>query len=138
MPLLRLNQVSLNFGTHVLLDAVDFTLRKGERIGLLGRNGAGKTTLLKVISGEVVPESGERWVRSGVRISYLVSKRLSTFPIQGNDRILLLSKHREISSKFPLVYKKVAEEGVQGRKVIIQHIKALPVLQPKSDAKYKP
>ncbi len=71
MPLLRLNQVSLNFGTHVLLDAVDFTLRKGERIGLLGRNGAGKTTLLKVISGEVVPESGERWVRSGVRISYL-------------------------------------------------------------------
>jgi ATP-binding cassette subfamily F protein uup len=71
MPLLRLNQVSLNFGTHVLLDAVEFTVRKGERIGLLGRNGAGKTTLLKVISGEIVPESGERWLGAGVKISYL-------------------------------------------------------------------
>ena len=71
MPLLRLNQVSLNFGTHVLLDAVDFTVRKGERIGLLGRNGTGKTTLLKVISGEIAPESGERWLESGVKISYL-------------------------------------------------------------------
>jgi len=46
-------------------------MRKGDRIGLLGRNGAGKTTLLKVIIGEVIPESGERWLRTGVRISYL-------------------------------------------------------------------
>ncbi len=71
MPLLKLDRVSLNFGAHVLLDAVDFTLGKGERVGLLGRNGAGKTTLLKLINGDVAPESGERWIRSGVKISYL-------------------------------------------------------------------
>jgi ATPase subunit of ABC transporter with duplicated ATPase domains len=45
MPILKFNKVSLHYGTHVLLDEVDFALRKGERIGLLGRNGAGKTTL---------------------------------------------------------------------------------------------
>ena len=71
MPYLKLDKVSLHYGTHVLLDEVDFAMRKGDRIGLLGRNGAGKTTLLKVINGEIIPESGERWPRAGVRISYL-------------------------------------------------------------------
>lgn len=71
MPLLKLNQASLNYGTHILLDQVDFNLHAGRRIGILGRNGAGKSTLLKVILGEINIESGERWVRDGVRIAYL-------------------------------------------------------------------
>ena len=71
MPLLKLDKVSLNFGHHVLLDAVEFDLRKGQRVGLLGRNGAGKSTLLKIINGDIAPESGERWLRSGTRVSYL-------------------------------------------------------------------
>ena len=71
MPLLKLDKISLHYGTLVLLDGADLTLRKGERIGLLGRNGAGKTTLLKIINGEIAPESGERWVRPGLGISYL-------------------------------------------------------------------
>ena len=46
-------------------------LKKGSRIGLLGRNGVGKTTLMKVIAGSVAPDGGERWVRSGVEITWL-------------------------------------------------------------------
>ena len=71
MSLVRLDKVSLNFGTHIVLDNVDFMLKKGSRIGLLGRNGVGKTTLMKVIAGSVVPDGGERWVRSGVEITWL-------------------------------------------------------------------
>jgi len=71
MPLLKLDKASLHYGTHVLLDNVDFKVRAGDRIGLLGRNGAGKTTLMKVINGETALESGERWLRDGVRIAYL-------------------------------------------------------------------
>ena len=71
MPLLRLDKVSINFGTHVLLDEVDFVLAKGARIGLLGRNGAGKSTLMKVIAGTVTPDGGERWLRSGVEVAWL-------------------------------------------------------------------
>jgi len=71
MPFLKLDKVSLHYGTLVLLDSVDFSMRSGSRIGLLGRNGAGKTTLLKVINREIIPDSGERWLRKGVKISYL-------------------------------------------------------------------
>ena len=71
MPLVRLDKVSLNFGTHIILDEVDFMLKKGSRYGLLGRNGAGKTTLMKIIAGSVAPDGGERWLRSGVEITWL-------------------------------------------------------------------
>lgn len=71
MPLIRLDKVSLNFGTHILLDEVDFQITKGQRIGLLGRNGAGKTTLLKLIAGSIQPDSGERWIRPGIQVAWL-------------------------------------------------------------------
>ena len=71
MPLLRLDKVSLNFGSHILLDEVDFQITKGQHIGLLGRNGAGKTTLMKIIAGSMQPESGERWLRPGTSLAWL-------------------------------------------------------------------
>ncbi|NNE05978.1 MAG: ATP-binding cassette domain-containing protein [Xanthomonadales bacterium] len=71
MPLLRLDNVALHYGTLVLLDGVELSISKGNRIGLLGRNGAGKTTLLKVLLEEIVPDSGERWLRPGTRVAWL-------------------------------------------------------------------
>ena len=71
MPLVRLDKVALNFGTHILLDDVDFTLKKGSKIGLLGRNCACKTTFMKVIAGSMQPDSGERWLRPGVEVAWL-------------------------------------------------------------------
>jgi ATP-binding cassette subfamily F protein uup len=71
MPLIRLDKASLNFGTHVLLDEVDFEIKRGARIGLLGRNGAGKTTLMKVIEGIMGLDGGERWLRPGVKVAWL-------------------------------------------------------------------
>lgn len=72
MPLLRLDKASLNYGTQVLLDEVDLSITRGDKLGLLGRNGAGKTTLLKVLAGEQVPDSGERWLRPGVKMARLL------------------------------------------------------------------
>jgi len=72
MPLLKLDAVHLQFGTHTLLDHVDFSITKGEKLGLLGRNGTGKTTLLKVLAGDMSPDSGERWLRPGVRMARLL------------------------------------------------------------------
>ncbi|MEM1114494.1 MAG: ATP-binding cassette domain-containing protein [Pseudomonadota bacterium] len=71
MPLLRLDNACLNYGTQVLLDNAELTLDRGERLGLLGRNGAGKTTLLKVLDGEIALEDGERWLAPGATLTRL-------------------------------------------------------------------
>lgn len=71
MPQIQLRNVHLAYGTQVLLDHVDLTLKKGRKIGLLGRNGTGKSSLLKLIAGDNKPDSGEVWVRPGTRIATL-------------------------------------------------------------------
>src|SRR5688500_1297035 len=45
------------------LRGIDLELRRGERIGVIGRNGAGKTTLLKLILGNLRPTEGDVHVR---------------------------------------------------------------------------
>jgi ATP-binding cassette subfamily F protein uup len=74
MPLARLDKVSLSFGLKPLLDNVSLQIRKGERVCLLGRNGEGKSTLLRVIAREIVPDSGEVWVRPGARVANLAQE----------------------------------------------------------------
>jgi len=71
MPLLSLTNVSLAFGTHVLFDKIDLTVHRGQRTGILGRNGAGKSTFMKMLDGQHIPDSGELWIRPGVRVGYL-------------------------------------------------------------------
>jgi branched-chain amino acid transport system ATP-binding protein len=51
--------ITKRFGGLTAVSAVDFTLRKGEILGLIGPNGAGKTTLLNCITGFDSPDEGE-------------------------------------------------------------------------------
>jgi D-xylose transport system ATP-binding protein len=58
-PLLALEGFSKSFGPVEALKDVDFELRSGEVVGLVGDNGAGKSTLIKAIAGVQPPDSGE-------------------------------------------------------------------------------
>jgi ATP-binding cassette subfamily F protein uup len=69
MHIVRLEKVSLSFGAKPLLDRVALQISKGERVCVLGRNGEGKSSLLKLIAGEVVPDSGELWIRPGTKVA---------------------------------------------------------------------
>ncbi len=71
MPLLRLSNVSIAFGTHALLDKADFQLDAGERVGLLGRNGEGKSTLMKIIAGNIHADHGDIWRQPELKLSWL-------------------------------------------------------------------
>ena len=57
------------------LDNFNLELKKGEALGILGKNGAGKSTLLKMITGVVVPTSGE--IITNGKISSLLELRYS-------------------------------------------------------------
>lgn len=71
MPLITLDNASLAYGHHPLLDKADFQLDPGERVGLIGRNGAGKSSLLKVIANESKLDDGTVWRAPDARIVYV-------------------------------------------------------------------
>lgn len=58
VPVLEAKQVSVAYGDRLVLNNVDFVLRRGEITALLGESGAGKTTLLRVLAGHRRPDSG--------------------------------------------------------------------------------
>ena len=70
-PLLRLDDVSLAFGSLHLLDHASLQVEPGERVCIVGRNGAGKSSLLRLVRGQALPDSGRVWVRPGARIAAL-------------------------------------------------------------------
>ena len=71
MVLVRLQQVELAFGDHVLLDKVDLDVQSGERLCVVGRNGEGKSTLLKIINREITPDDGVIQYRDTLRVAAL-------------------------------------------------------------------
>ena len=74
MPIVRLDKVCLSFGLKPLLDNIALQIRKGERVCLLGRNGEGKSSLLQVITRQIVPDSGDVWIRPGAKVASLAQE----------------------------------------------------------------
>ncbi|NKB72283.1 MAG: ATP-binding cassette domain-containing protein [Candidatus Latescibacteria bacterium] len=71
MPLLSLRQVSIAFGGPPILDQVDLHLERYDRLCLVGRNGTGKSTLLRLVTGQMVPDSGEIARTTGLGVASL-------------------------------------------------------------------
>ena len=71
MPFITLDNASLAFGHHALLDHASFQLDAGERVGLIGRNGAGKSSLLKAIAGTIKLDEGTVWRAPNTRVVYV-------------------------------------------------------------------
>ncbi len=69
--MLRLEHISKVYPTGEILKDVNWELKPGDRIGLVGVNGAGKSTQLKIIAGEVEPTSGEVIRPNNLHIAYL-------------------------------------------------------------------
>ena len=69
--MLVLRDLHLAFGGRVLFDGLSWTVRAGERVGLVGPNGAGKSTLLRVISGEQSVDQGEVVYEGGASVGFL-------------------------------------------------------------------
>lgn len=71
MSLVRCDNLSIHFGDRAILTDADFSIEPNERVCLIGRNGAGKSTLLKIITGELLPDSGAAHYQDNLRVSVL-------------------------------------------------------------------
>ena len=65
-----LEHLDVGYPQHLLLQDVDLTLRRGEKVAIIGPNGCGKSTLLKTILQELPPLKGEARIGNRVKIGY--------------------------------------------------------------------
>ena len=86
------------------LKDVNFSIQRGERVGIIGRNGAGKSTLLKILSQITPPTTGEIHLRG--RVASLLEVGTGFHPeLSGRENIylngaILGMKQKEIAKKF--------------------------------------
>ena len=62
--------LSKSFGDCVIVKDLDFTLMRGDRLGLIGRNGAGKSTLIKLLLGKIQPDAGTVKLGTNIKRAY--------------------------------------------------------------------
>lgn len=74
MILLQINKLEKSFDGDIIFSDVDFEVKTGERIAIVGRNGAGKTTLMKIIAGTESYDSGNFSKGKNVSMGYLTQQ----------------------------------------------------------------
>lgn len=62
--------LSKSFGDCVIVKDLDFTLMRGDRLGIIGRNGAGKSTLIKLLLGKIQPDAGTVKLGTNIKLAY--------------------------------------------------------------------
>lgn len=90
--MIQIDNITLHLGDRKLLDNIQATINRGDRIGLVGPNGAGKSTLLKIMMGLQEPDRGKLHKPNDARIGYL--------PQDGVEPDPSLTVYQEIESAF--------------------------------------
>lgn len=67
---LTVKGLSKRFADHVLFENIDFEIKRGEHVAIIGDNGSGKTTILKMINNLLTPDSGTITLGTNVEIGY--------------------------------------------------------------------
>ncbi|MEW5834570.1 MAG: ATP-binding cassette domain-containing protein [Pseudomonadota bacterium] len=74
MSLIQLQRVDFSIGGPLLLEHVDLSIDRNERVCIVGRNGEGKSTLMKLIAGELQADDGEVRVQNGIVVARMAQE----------------------------------------------------------------
>src|SRR5438067_883272 len=72
VPIASLTNIEKTFGRRTLFDGLNFSVERGERVGLIGANGSGKTTLFRLLAGQISADAGDVSIADGAKLGYLV------------------------------------------------------------------
>jgi signal transduction histidine kinase len=113
-PVLVVSNLSKRFGNLQALQAVTFSLEKGEVVGIVGRRGSGKSTLLQILGGSIAPSAGEFFFRN---------QRLR-FPSPAAARELGI----ELVGQSPMLIESmdILENIFLGREIYLPHSQGMP------------
>lgn len=102
----ELENVSLGFDNKALFSDFDFSLLRGDRVGLIGPNGAGKSSLLGVLLGKQSPDSGTVKLGTNIKVAYFDQLRAQVDPektvmdniAEGRESITINGRQRHLIS----------------------------------------
>ncbi|MDU8885499.1 ABC-F family ATP-binding cassette domain-containing protein [Yeosuana sp. MJ-SS3] len=104
--IVELHNISKSFGAHILLNQFEYTFKKGERIGIIGKNGTGKSTFLNIITQLQKPDTGKVVIGDTVKFGYYTQKGIEIKPEQKVIEVIKefgdyipLKKGRQISAQ---------------------------------------
>jgi len=129
---ITVQEVSKFLGKKDLFRDVSFTVRPGERIGLIGSNGTGKTTLFSILMGETEPDTGTVIKSRSLRLGCLPQQSV---PVQAKTILAhAMDIHREIPAikaemQFIQEALENSQDGNQAREAALRHAHLLECLE---------
>ncbi len=69
--LIEARNLSISYKDNAIFDNISFTLENGDRLQLKGKNGCGKSSIIKLLLGDNIAYSGDLFIASGLKISYI-------------------------------------------------------------------
>ncbi|MGU3442448.1 ABC transporter ATP-binding protein [Bacillus cereus] len=137
--LLETKNLSVSFGEHHVIKDVNLTVQKGKLISIIGPNGAGKTTLFNLLSGQILPTTGEVYfkgqditklsisdrTRLGIGRSFQLTNIFPELTVLENVRLSVQSFVQDYYSFFPSSAKLKQQVGEARRflKTVLLHEK---------------
>ena len=104
--IIEFHKVSKSFKDKIILDGFEYTFKKGERIGVIGKNGTGKSTFLNLLTQGLQPDSGKVVIGETVKIGYYTQGGIKVKPNQKVIDVIKefgdyipLAKGRQISAQ---------------------------------------
>lgn len=94
---IELKKLYKNFGDKPILKGFDYTFKKGERIGIVGKNGVGKSTFLNIIQGIEAPDSGKVNIGETIVFGYYSQKGL-----EWKEDMRVIEYVKQFAESFPL------------------------------------
>lgn len=111
MNVLDVQNLTLSFGENTLFSNVSFSIKEGEKAGLVGVNGAGKTSLFKIITGEYSADSGSCFISKNARLGYMQQHTCSVERTVWNELVSVFSDLIEIEQELEDISNKLSENA---------------------------